>query len=63
MSAIETRTVAITSGKLVRNWFETTVADEARDAGRRAVDRRAPAPADHADRLHPDRSHAARSTA
>jgi hypothetical protein len=30
---IETRTVAITSGRMVRNWFETTVADEARDAG------------------------------
>jgi hypothetical protein len=30
---VETRTVAITSGKWVRNWFETTVADEARDAG------------------------------
>ena len=30
---VETRTVAITSGKMVRNWFETTVADEARDAG------------------------------
>jgi hypothetical protein len=30
---IETRTVAITSGRVVRNWFETTVADEARAAG------------------------------
>jgi hypothetical protein len=30
---VETRTVAITSGKLNRNWFETTVADEAREAG------------------------------
>jgi hypothetical protein len=30
---VETRTVAITSGKMVRNWFETTVAEEARDAG------------------------------
>ena len=30
---VETRTVAITSGRMVRNWFETTVADEARDAG------------------------------
>jgi hypothetical protein len=30
---VETRTVAITSGKVVRNWFETTVADEAREAG------------------------------
>jgi hypothetical protein len=30
---VQTRTVAITSGKVVRNWFETTVADEARDAG------------------------------
>jgi hypothetical protein len=30
---LETRTVAVTSGKWVRNWFETTVADEARDAG------------------------------
>ena len=30
---VETRTVAITSGKMVRNWFETTVADEAREAG------------------------------
>ncbi len=30
---VQTRTVAITSGKMVRNWFETTVADEARDAG------------------------------
>jgi hypothetical protein len=32
-SRVETRTVAITSGKWVRNWFETTVADEAREAG------------------------------
>jgi hypothetical protein len=30
---VETRTVAITSGRVVRNWFETTVADEARAAG------------------------------
>jgi hypothetical protein len=30
---VETRTVVITSGKIVRNWFETTVADEAREAG------------------------------
>ena len=30
---VETRTVAITSGRMVRNWFETTVADEAREAG------------------------------
>src|ERR1700730_15153254 len=30
---VETRTVAITSGKMVRNWFETTVADEARELG------------------------------
>jgi hypothetical protein len=30
---VETRTVAITSGRMVRKWFETTVADEARDAG------------------------------
>ena len=29
----ETRTVAITAGRWVRNWFETTVADEAREAG------------------------------
>ena len=52
---IETRTVAITSGKMVRSWFETTVADEARDARRRALDRRAPAPALDADRVHADR--------
>jgi hypothetical protein len=32
-SRVETRTVAITSGKLSRNWFETTVADEARQLG------------------------------
>ncbi len=30
---VETRTVAITAGKMARNWFETTVADEARDLG------------------------------
>ena len=30
---VETRTVAITSGRMLRNWFETTVADEAREAG------------------------------
>jgi hypothetical protein len=30
---IETRTVAMTSGKVVRSWFETTVADEARSLG------------------------------
>lgn len=30
---IETRTVAVTSGRMVRNWFETTVADEARELG------------------------------
>ena len=30
---VETRTVAITSGRWVRTWFETTVADEAREAG------------------------------
>jgi hypothetical protein len=30
---LETRTVAITSGRMVRNWFETTVAEEAREAG------------------------------
>jgi hypothetical protein len=30
---IETRTVAITSGRMVRTWFETTVADEARELG------------------------------
>jgi hypothetical protein len=30
---VETRTVAITSGRMVRNWFETTVADEARALG------------------------------
>jgi hypothetical protein len=30
---VETRTVAITSGRMVRNWFETTVADEARELG------------------------------
>ena len=30
---VETRTVAITSGRWVRKWFETTVADEAREAG------------------------------
>lgn len=30
---VETRTVAISSGKLNRNWFETTVADEAREVG------------------------------
>ena len=32
-SRVETRTVAITAGKLSRNWFETTVADEARQLG------------------------------
>jgi hypothetical protein len=30
---IETRTVAISSGRMVRNWFETAVADEARSLG------------------------------
>jgi len=30
---VETRTVAVTSGKWVRGWFEGTVADEAREAG------------------------------
>src|SRR5579862_6651924 len=30
---IETRTVAITAGRMARNWFETTVADEARELG------------------------------
>ena len=30
---VETRTVAITSGRVLRNWFETTVADDARAAG------------------------------
>ena len=30
---IETRTVAVTSGRMVRNWFETTVADEATELG------------------------------
>jgi len=30
---VETRTVAVTSGKMARNWFETTVADEARELG------------------------------
>jgi hypothetical protein len=30
---VVTRTVAITSGKMARNWFETTVADEARELG------------------------------
>jgi hypothetical protein len=30
---VETRTVAITSGRMVRRWFETTVADEAHDSG------------------------------
>jgi hypothetical protein len=30
---VETRTVAITSGRMVRKWFETTVADEARALG------------------------------
>jgi hypothetical protein len=30
---VETRTVAITSGKVARNWFETTVAQDARAAG------------------------------
>jgi len=30
---IETRTVAITSGRMVRGWFESTVADEARALG------------------------------
>jgi len=29
----ETRTVAITSGRMVRTWFEKTVADEARELG------------------------------
>jgi hypothetical protein len=30
---VVTRTVAITAGKMARNWFETTVADEARELG------------------------------
>ena len=30
---IVTRTIAVTSGKMVRNWFETTVADEAKELG------------------------------
>ncbi len=30
---VQTRTVAITSGRMVRNWFETAVADEARELG------------------------------
>jgi hypothetical protein len=30
---IVTRTVAITSGRMVRKWFETTVANEAREVG------------------------------
>jgi hypothetical protein len=30
---VETRTVAITSGRMVRTWFEKTVADEARELG------------------------------
>lgn len=30
---VETRTVAITSGRMVRSWFEKTVADEARELG------------------------------
>jgi hypothetical protein len=30
---IETRTVAFTSGKMARNWFETAAADEARELG------------------------------
>jgi hypothetical protein len=30
---VETRTVAVTSGKMVRGWFESTVADEARALG------------------------------
>ena len=30
---VETRTVVITSGKMVRSWFEKTVADEARELG------------------------------
>ena len=30
---VETRTVAVTSGRMVRNWFESTVADEARELG------------------------------
>jgi hypothetical protein len=32
-AVVETRTVAITSGRMVRTWFEKTVADEAREAG------------------------------
>jgi len=32
-ASVETRTVAITSGRMVRNWFEKTVADEARELG------------------------------
>jgi hypothetical protein len=32
-AVVETRTVAITSGRMVRNWFEKTVADEARELG------------------------------
>ena len=31
--AVVTRTYAETSGKLVRNWFETVIADEARERG------------------------------
>ena len=30
---VETRTVVITSGRVVRGWFESTVADEAREQG------------------------------
>jgi hypothetical protein len=30
---VQTRTVAITSGRMVRSWFEKTVADEARELG------------------------------
>ncbi len=32
-AVVETRTVAITSGRMVRTWFEKTVADEARELG------------------------------
>ena len=32
-AVVETRTVAITSGRMVRTWFEKTVADEAREVG------------------------------
>jgi hypothetical protein len=32
-AGMQTHTVAITSGRMVRRWFETTVADEAHDSG------------------------------